>query len=168
MSPLELGGRRHRWGYSFTTHQHVQRKLKDVKVNTSHTLHSLHSYARDMQRVPRSQTRIRVAIPRVNPGSEPVQPPRLAGVWTVADTHTGMAWHGMVWYALGLWLKASSSSEERSSSSWGRRGGGGGGGGGKGGGGGMVAGGDGGEGGGGGVGAAGGRWSWAWKRRHQW
>jgi hypothetical protein len=24
-------------------------------------------------------------IPRVNPGSEPVQPPRLAGVWTVAD-----------------------------------------------------------------------------------
>ena len=40
--------------------------------------------------------------------------------------------------------------------------------GGKGGGGGMVAGGDGGEGGGGGVGAAGGRWSWAWKRRHQW
>jgi hypothetical protein len=42
-----------------------------VKGNTSHTLHSLHSYARDMQRVPRSQTRIRVAIPRVNPGSEP-------------------------------------------------------------------------------------------------
>ena len=41
-----------------------------------------------MQRVPRSQTRIRVAIPRVNPGSEPVQPPRLAGVWTVADTQT--------------------------------------------------------------------------------
>ena len=25
---------------------------------------------------------------RVNPGSEPVQPPRLTGVWTVADTHT--------------------------------------------------------------------------------
>ena len=31
-------------------------KLKYVKVNTSHTLHSLHSYARDMQRVPRTQT----------------------------------------------------------------------------------------------------------------
>ena len=30
----------------FTTHQHVQTNLKDVKVNTSHTLHSLHSYAR--------------------------------------------------------------------------------------------------------------------------
>ena len=26
-----------------------------MKVNTSHTLHSLHSYARDMQRVPRTQ-----------------------------------------------------------------------------------------------------------------
>ena len=87
-----------------------------MKVNTSHTLHSLHSYARDMQRVPRTQTRFRVAIPRVNPGSEPVQPPRLTGVWTVADTHTGMAWHGMVWYGLGLRLKVSSSSEERSSS----------------------------------------------------
>jgi hypothetical protein len=59
---------------SFTTHQHAQRKLKYVKgQNTSHTSHSLHSHARDMQRVPRSQTRIRVAIPRVNPGSEPVQ-----------------------------------------------------------------------------------------------
>ena len=70
------GGRQGR--HSFTTHQHVQRKLKNVKVNTSHTLHSLHSYARDMQRVPRTQTRFRVAIPRVNPmvnpGSEPVQP----------------------------------------------------------------------------------------------
>jgi hypothetical protein len=33
-----------------------------VKDNTSHTSHSLHSHARDMQRVPRSQTRIRVAI----------------------------------------------------------------------------------------------------------
>ena len=77
-----------------TTHQQVQRKLKYVKgKNTSHTSHSLHSHAREKQRVPRSQTRIRVAIPRVNPGSEPVQPPRLAGVWTVADTHTGMAWN---------------------------------------------------------------------------
>ena len=37
----------------------------------------------NMQRVPRSQTRIRVAIPRVNPGSEPVQPPHLAGGWWV-------------------------------------------------------------------------------------
>ena len=132
---------------SFTTHrsvpcvsiqltlsQHVQRKLKYMYVkgkNTSHTSHSLHSHAREMQRVPRSQTRIRVAVPRVNPGSEPVQPPRLAGVWTVADTHTGMAWYGMVWYGLGLRLKVSSSPEERSSSSWGRRGGGGGGGGGE-------------------------------------
>ena len=98
--------------HSFTTHQHVQRKLTYVKgKNTSHTSHSLHSHAREMQRVPRSQTRIRVAIPRVNPGSEPVQPPRLAGVWTVADTHTGMAWHGLVWYGLGLRLKVSSRSE---------------------------------------------------------
>ena len=102
---ISLGGL-----FSFTTHQHVQTQLKYVKVNTSHTLHSLHSYARDMQRVPRSQTRFRVAIPRVNPGSEPVQPPRLTGVWTVADTHTGMGWDGMVWYGLGLRLKASSSS----------------------------------------------------------
>ena len=154
---------------SFTTHQQSVNQSVKQKLHTSHsTSHSLHSHARDVQRVPRSQTRIRVAKPRVNPGSEPVQPPRLAGVWTVADTHTGMVWHGMVWYGLGLRLKASSSSEERSSSSWGRRGGGGGGGGGKGGGGGMVVGGVGGGGGGGGVGAAGGRWSWAWKRRHQW
>ena len=27
-------------------------------------------------------------MPRVNPGSEPVQPPHLAGGWTVADTQT--------------------------------------------------------------------------------
>ena len=39
-----------------------QSKLKYVKGNTSHTSHSLHSHARDMQRVPRSQTRVRVAI----------------------------------------------------------------------------------------------------------
>jgi len=39
---------------------------------------------------------------RVNPGSEPVQPPRLAGVWTAADTHTGMVWHGMAWYGQGF------------------------------------------------------------------
>ena len=97
-----------------------------------------------------------------------MQPPRLTGVWTVADTHTGMAWYDMVWYGLGLWLKASSLSEERSSSSWGRRGRGGGGGGSEGVVGGMVVGGVGGGGGGGGVEAAGGRWSWAWKRRHQW
>ena len=43
-----------------------------------------------------------VAIPRVNPGSEPVQPPRLTGVWTVADTHTDMVWHGMAWYGQEL------------------------------------------------------------------
>ena len=41
-----------------------------------------------MRCIPRSQTRIRVATPRVNPGSEPVQPHRQTGVWTVADTQT--------------------------------------------------------------------------------
>ena len=56
---------------SFTTPQHVQRKTQYVKGNTSHTLHSLHSKARDMQRVPRSQTRIRVAIPGSTPGLNP-------------------------------------------------------------------------------------------------
>ena len=35
-----------------------------------------------------TQTQFRVATPRVNPGSEPVQPPHLAGVWTVAETQT--------------------------------------------------------------------------------
>ena len=40
-------------------------------IHTSHTSHSLHSHARDVRRIPRSQTRFRVAIPRVNPGSEP-------------------------------------------------------------------------------------------------
>jgi hypothetical protein len=67
--------------------------------NTSHTSHSLHSHAREMQRVPRSQTRIRVAIPRVNPGGlNPCN--HLAwlacGPWR---THI-QAWHGMVWYGM--------------------------------------------------------------------
>ena len=52
----------------------VKRQTQSVKGNTSHTSQSLHSHARDMERVPRSQTRFRVAIPRVNPGSESVQP----------------------------------------------------------------------------------------------
>ena len=118
-----------------------------------------------------TQTRIRVAVPRVNttPGLNPCN--HLAwlacGPWR---THI-QAWHGMVWYGMawgcGLRYPPHPSTEERSSSSWGRRGGGCGGGGGKGGGGGMVVGGVGGKGGGGGVGVAGGRWSWAWKRRHQ-
>ena len=44
---------------SFTTH--VQRKLKYVEGNTSHTSQSLHSHARDvLQRVPHSQTRFRI------------------------------------------------------------------------------------------------------------
>ena len=53
-----------------------------------HTRFILMRCSPEVERIPRSQTRIRVAIPRVNPGSEPVQPPRLTGVWTVADTHT--------------------------------------------------------------------------------
>ncbi len=61
---------------SFTTHQHAQTKLKP-SVKVEHLAHvtgsqPLHSHARDMQRVPRSQTRIRVAIPQVNPGSQPI------------------------------------------------------------------------------------------------
>ena len=35
-----------------------------------------------MRCIPRSQTRIRVATPRVNPGSDPVQPPRQTGAFT--------------------------------------------------------------------------------------
>ena len=57
-------------------------------IHTSHTSHPLHSHAHDVRCIPRSQTRIRVAIPRVNPGSDPVQPPRQTVVWTVADTRT--------------------------------------------------------------------------------
>ena len=69
---------------SFTTHQQSVNQSVKQKLHTSHsTSHSLHSHARDVQRVPRSQTRIRVAKPRVNPGSEPVQPPRLAAGWRV-------------------------------------------------------------------------------------
>ena len=67
---------------SFTSHQHAQTELKSVKGSTSHTSQPLHSHARDMQRVPRSQTRIRSrhtpapgSTPRV---AEPVQPPRLS------------------------------------------------------------------------------------------
>ena len=62
-SPLHTSSRPSRKFHSFTAHQHVlvcrqltlsklvQSTQKNVKVNTSHALHSLHSYARDMQRV---------------------------------------------------------------------------------------------------------------------
>ena len=59
-------------------------KNKTKTIHTSHTSHPLHSHTRDVRRIPRSQTRIRVITPRVNPGSEPVQLPRLAvacGPW---------------------------------------------------------------------------------------
>ena len=61
----------HYGNFSFTTHQHAQTELKSVKGNTSHTSQPLHSHARDMQRVPRSQTRIRSRPYR------PGQPPDL-------------------------------------------------------------------------------------------
>jgi len=61
--------------------------------------------ARDMQRVPRSQTRFRVAIPRVNPGSEPVQPPRLAGVWTVLRWRTHFETHNTYDHVACVWLR---------------------------------------------------------------
>ena len=70
---------------------------------TRHTLASFKcSRTCNAYRAHRHGRRIRVAIPRVKPGSEPVQPPHLAGGWTVADTHTGMVWNGMVWHGLGL------------------------------------------------------------------
>ena len=96
--PANKGEDRNCVSIQLTLSQHVQRKLKYVKGNTSHTLHSLHSYARDMQRVPRSQTRIRVAQSPY-PGSTrtfglnpraTTSPGWRGGVWTVADTHTGM------------------------------------------------------------------------------
>ena len=115
---------------SFTAHQHAQTKLKSVKGNTSHTSQSLHSHARDIQRTTRTALTDTVQsrhTPGRPPGSEPVQPPRLAGVWTVADTQTqhirprrlagewivglrrssggwttsaahGMEWYGMAWH----------------------------------------------------------------------
>ena len=55
------------------THQHANGHTKQ-KLHTSHTSHPLHSHARDVRRIPRSQTRIRVATPRVNPGSERLNP----------------------------------------------------------------------------------------------
>ena len=59
------------------THQHAHMITPKQDIHTSHTSRSLHSHARDVQRIPRSQTRFRVATPGVNPGSvEPVQPPR--------------------------------------------------------------------------------------------
>ena len=86
-----------------TTDRTHARTGPDTQRDTSHTSHTRFiQMLANMQRVPRSQTRIRVAIPRVKPGSEPVQPPHLAGGWTVADTHTGMVWNGMVWHGLGL------------------------------------------------------------------
>ena len=66
------------------TRKTVTRSHQEQDIHTSHTSHPLHSHARDVRRIPRSQTRIRVITPRVNPGSEPVQPPRLAvacGPW---------------------------------------------------------------------------------------
>jgi hypothetical protein len=78
---------------SFTTHQHANSHTKQ-KLHTSHTSHPLHSHAHDVRCIPRSQTRIRVATPRVNPSTPGLIPcnhlavPRQTGVWTVADTQT--------------------------------------------------------------------------------
>ena len=83
---MPMGSKWSRRG-SVVPHQHANDHTKQ-KLHTSHTSHSLHSHARDVRRIPRSQTRFRVATPRVNPGSEPVQPPRQTGVWTVEDTQT--------------------------------------------------------------------------------
>ena len=59
---------------SFTTHQHAKGHTKH-KTFTPRTHHTRFiQMLADVRRVPRSQTRIRVATPRVNPGSEPVQP----------------------------------------------------------------------------------------------
>jgi hypothetical protein len=51
------------------TNERSTDQTQSVKGNTSHTSQSLHYPARDIERVLRSQTRIRVAIPRVNLGS---------------------------------------------------------------------------------------------------
>ena len=77
---------------TFSTHQHANGHTKQ-KLHTSHTSHPLHSFScsRRVTHTALTDTdqRFRVAIPRVNPGSEPeVQPPRQTGVWTVADTQT--------------------------------------------------------------------------------
>ena len=89
-----------------TTDRTHARTGPDTQRDTSHTSHTriIQKCSRtcNAYRAHRHGRRIRVAIPRVKPGSEPVQPPHLAGGWTVADTHTGMVWNGMVWHGLGL------------------------------------------------------------------
>ena len=75
---------------SFTTHHHAKGHTKQ-KHHTSHTSHPLHSNAR--RRVTHTaltdtdQSRHTPGQPD-NRRSEPVQPPRQTGVWTVADTQT--------------------------------------------------------------------------------
>ena len=75
--------------------QHTNTQTVTPSTRHSHLAHHTRASfscsrraTKGVRRIPRSQTRFRVATPRVNPGSEPVQPPRLAGVWTVADTQT--------------------------------------------------------------------------------
>jgi hypothetical protein len=85
---------------SSTTHQHVQRKLKDVKVNTSHTLHSLHSYARDSNAYRAHRHGSESPYPGSTPGLNPCN--HLAwlayGPWR---THI-QAWYGMAWYGMAF------------------------------------------------------------------
>ena len=78
--------------HSQHTNTQTIKPSKSFKPRTHHTRFILMLATCDVYReIPRSQTRFRVATPRVNPGSErsePVQPPHQTGVWTVADTQT--------------------------------------------------------------------------------
>ena len=77
-------GRVHSFITPHSTNTQTFKNKTIIIIHTSHTSHPLHSHTRDVRRIPRSQTRIRVITPRVNPGSEPVQLPRMAvacGPW---------------------------------------------------------------------------------------
>ena len=58
----------HSFIHSFR-HTNTQTGHQGQEIDTSHTSHSLHSHARGVRCIPRSQTQFRVATPRVNPGS---------------------------------------------------------------------------------------------------
>ena len=68
----------------FTTHQHANNhtKQKTFTPRTHHTRFILMLATCDVYRAHRHGSE------SPYPGSTPVQPPRLAGVWTVADTET--------------------------------------------------------------------------------
>ena len=77
----------------------TQVHVKGKNTLHTHTSHSLHSHAREMQRVPRSQTRIHnTPLQNTREEWDRLAHQRPSGGWTTAPR---MVWNGMVWH--GMW-----------------------------------------------------------------